>query len=237
MPLDGATMSNASGVVGMRVVLADDSLLVRDGLSRILREQGVTILGHARSAVEAVAEVRRSRPDVVILDVRMPPSYTNEGILAAESIRRDIPSVGILVLAQDAERAHVERLLGSTERGIGYLLKDRVTDWEQLAEALERVAGGGTAVDPLVVEMLLRARTNPSSSKLRDLSDRERTVLALMAEGLTNRGIAERMTVGVRTVESHVQAVFAKLSLKPDDLEHRRVAAVLEYLRARADGA
>src|SRR5581483_6520417 len=206
-------------VRGIRVVLADDSLLIRDGLARILREQGVQIVGQAASQVEAVAEVRRTRPDVVILDMRMPPSYTNEGILAAESIRRDVPQTGILVLAQDAERADVERLLGQTQRGIGYLLKDRVTHWGELAAALARVASGGTAVDPIVVEMLLRARTSSAQTRLNDLTDRELTVLALMAEGLTNRGIAERMTVGVRTVESHVQSVFSKLALRPDDLE------------------
>lgn len=223
-----------SEVSGLRVVLADDSLLVRDGLARILREQGVPIAALARSGVEAVTEVRRTRPDVVILDVRMPPSYTTEGILAAESIRRDVPQTGILVLAQDAERAHVERLLGRTGRGIGYLLKDRVTQWNQLAEALVRVARGGTAIDPAVVELLLDVRSRPTADRVSQLTDRERTVLALMAEGLTNRGIAERMTVGVRTVESHVQAVFTKLALKPDDTEHRRVAAVLEYLRVDA---
>ncbi len=221
-------------VTGLRIVLADDSLLVRDGLARILREQGANVVGLARSEPEAVAEARRQRPDVIILDVRMPPSYTNEGILAAEAIRRDVPSTAILVLAQSAERAHVERLLGRNQRGIGYLLKDRVADWQQLAEALGRVAAGGTAVDPAVVELLLRARTNPSASLLGELTDRERTVLALMAEGLANRGIAERMMVGVRTVESHVQAVFLKLGLKQDDIEHRRVVAVLEYLRASA---
>jgi len=133
MAVDSAT--------GLRIVLADDSLLVRDGLARILRERGVDIVAQARSGVEAIAEVRRSRPDVVLLDVRMPPSYTNEGILAAEAIRRDVPSTGILVLSQDAERAHVERLLGQTQRGIGYLLKDRVTNWSELADALVRVAG------------------------------------------------------------------------------------------------
>jgi serine/threonine-protein kinase len=220
-------------VRGIRVVLADDSLLVRDGLARILREQGVQIVGQAASSAEAVAEVRRTRPDVVILDMRMPPSYTNEGILAAESIRRDAPQTGILMLAQNAERADVERLLGQTQRGIGYLLKDRVTQWGELATALARVASGGTAVDPIVVEMLLHVPVNSAQTRLGDLTDRELTVLALMAEGLTNRGIAERMTVGVRTVESHVQSVFAKLDLRPDDLEHRRVVAVLEYLRAR----
>lgn len=224
-------------VTGLRVVLVDDSLLLRDGLARMLREQGVDVVAQAGNADEAIAAVRRTRPDVVILDVRMPPSHTNEGIVAAEAIRRDIPATGILVLAQEAERAHVERLLGRNERGIGYLLKDRVADWNQLADALVRVARGDTAIDPSVVQMLLKSRTYPSDSRLVELTDRERTVLALMAEGLTNRAIAERMTVGVRTVESHVQAVFAKLALKPDDLEHRRVMAVLEYLRARESAA
>jgi serine/threonine-protein kinase len=221
-----------SRIAGLRVVLADDSLLVRDGLARILRAKGVTIVGEARTNMEAVTEVRRTRPDVVVLDVRMPPSYTDEGILAAISIRRDVPSTGILVLAQDVVPAHVERLLCESSRGTGYLLKDRVTDWDQIEEALERVAAGGTALDPLVVDQLIDARKHPSGSRLAGLTDRERVVLVLMAEGLTNRGIAKRMLVGVRTVESHVQAVFQKLGLEPDELEQRRVLAVLEYVRS-----
>ncbi len=222
---------------GLRVVLADDSLLVRDGLARILQEQRVQVVGLARTGTEAVVEVRRTRPDVVLLDVRMPPSYTNEGVLAAEAIRHHAPDVGILVLAQDVERTHVEHLLGRTQRGIGYLLKDRVTNWDELRSALVRVAAGGTAIDPVVVELLMRTRLNPPGSRLTGLTERERTVLALMAQGLTNRGIAERMTVGVRTVESHVASVFAKLALKSDDAEHRRVMAVLEYLRLRTEAS
>ncbi len=221
--------------VGLRVVLADDSLLVRDGLVRILRERGVDVVGLAGTDVEAVALVRSRRPDVVLLDVRMPPSYTNEGILAAEAIRRNLPDVGILMLAQDAEREHVQRLLDNIHQGIGYILKDRVTDWRQLAEALVRVANGGTALDPTIVDMLMRARSVPSAGPLAALSDREHAVLALIAEGLTNRGIANRMQVSIRTVESHVNAVFTKLGLAPDDLEHRRVVAVLAYLGLRRD--
>jgi serine/threonine-protein kinase len=221
---------------GLRVVLADDSMLIRDGLQRLLHEHGVETVGLASSGTEALIAVRRSRPDIVVLDVRMPPSYTNEGVLAAEAIRHDAPGVGILVLAQNAERTHVERLLRTTQRGIGYLLKNRVAHWDELADALCRIAAGGTAIDPTVVDMLTRARALGPNSSLDELSDRERTVLALMAEGLSNRAVAARMNVGVRTVETHVAAVFAKLDLEERDSGNRRVMAVLEYLRVR-DGS
>jgi DNA-binding NarL/FixJ family response regulator len=223
---------SAPSIAGLRVVLVDDSLLVRDGLARILTEQKVQVLGTARSGTEALLVVQRHRPDVVVLDIRMPPSFTNEGVIAAEAIRRAVPEVGILVLAQDAERVHVGRLLGRTQRSIGYLLKDRLADWDQLSDALARIAAGGTVVDPVVVELLMRASSGRSENELGTLTDRERTVLALMAEGLANRGIAERMNVSVRTVEGHVASVFDKLGLKEGDSENRRVMAVLEYLRA-----
>jgi DNA-binding NarL/FixJ family response regulator len=223
---------SAPSIAGLRVVLVDDSLLVRDGLARILTEQKVQVLGTARSGTEALLAVQRHRPDVVVLDIRMPPSFTNEGVIAAEAIRRAVPEVGILVLAQDAERVHVGRLLGRTQRSIGYLLKDRLADWDQLSDALARIAAGGTVVDPVVVELLMRASSGRSENELGTLTDRERTVLALMAEGLANRGIAERMNVSVRTVEGHVASVFDKLGLKEGDSENRRVMAVLEYLRA-----
>lgn len=223
---------SAPSIAGLRVVLVDDSLLVRDGLARILTEQKVQVLGTARSGTEALLVVQRHRPDIVVLDIRMPPSFTNEGVIAAEAIRRAVPEVGILVLAQDAERVHVGRLLGRTQRSIGYLLKDRLADWDQLSDALARIAAGGTVVDPVVVELLMRASSGRSENELGTLTDRERTVLALMAEGLANRGIAERMNVSVRTVEGHVASVFDKLGLKEGDSENRRVMAVLEYLRA-----
>jgi len=223
---------SAASIAGLRVVLVDDSLLVRDGLARILTEQRVKVLGVARTGTEALVEVTRHRPDVVILDIRMPPSFTNEGVLAAEAIRRTVPGVGILVLAQDAERAHVGRLLGRTQRAIGYLLKDRLADWSQLSDALARITAGGTVVDPVVVELLMRSSSDEPENELGRLTNRERTVLALMAEGLANRGIAERMNVSVRTVEGHVATVFEKLGLKEHDSENRRVMAVLEYLRA-----
>jgi DNA-binding NarL/FixJ family response regulator len=189
-------------------------------------------VGLARSGTEALIEVQRHRPDVVVLDIRMPPSFTNEGVLAAEAIRRAVPRVGILVLAQHAERAHVARLLGRSQRAIGYLLKDRLADWTQFSDALARIAEGGTAIDPVVVELLMRTSAGESEHELATLSNRERTVLALMAEGLTNRGIADRMSLSVRTVEGHVASVLDKLGLKDDDGENRRVMAVLEYLRA-----
>jgi DNA-binding NarL/FixJ family response regulator len=229
---------SAAPVAGLRVVLVDDSLLVRDGLARILSEQGARVVGVARSGTEALVEVQRHRPDVVVLDIRMPPSFTNEGVLAAEAIRRAVPSVGILVLAQSAERAHVGRLLGHSQRAIGYLLKDRLSDWAQLSDAIARIAAGGAAIDPTVVELLLRSRAGePEHDELGTLTDREGTVLALMAEGLTNRGIAVRTNVSVRTIEGHVASVLDKLGLKEDASENRRVMAVLEYLRAvPADG-
>jgi serine/threonine-protein kinase len=228
-------MSAATPTSALRVVLVDDSLLIRDGLARVLEAHGVEVAGQARDGTEALSLLAATRADVVVLDMRMPPSYTNEGVVTAEAVRRDHPRIGILVLAQTAEFTHVDRLLSRTQRGIGYLLKDRVADWSELSSALGRVAAGGTVLDPSVVEMwLLHKDSGNGGDPLAALTDRERVVLALMAEGLTNPAIAERLVVSGRTVESHVKAVFTKLGLEPHASEHRRVLAVLKYLRAGA---
>jgi DNA-binding NarL/FixJ family response regulator len=217
----------------MRVTLVDDSIIMRDGLAHVLTSHGAVITGLARDGTEALLAVARHRPDIVVLDMRMPPSHTDEGLLTAESIRRNHPHVGILLLAQDADSAHVERLLNQTQRGIGYLLKDRVADWTQFVDAIKRVAGGGAAVDPEIVELMLRRRTvGVGDDTLAALTPRERTVLTLMAEGLNNLGIADRLSVSPRTIETHVKAVFDKLGLQLRPGEDRRIRAVTAYLRA-----
>ena len=212
--------------------MVDDNQYMRKMVRNLLVNCGVKDIYEASDGIAALDTIRTVGPDVVVLDIRMPPSFTNEGVLAAEAIRRAVPRVGILVLAQHAERAHVARLLGRSQRAIGYLLKDRLADWTQFSDALARIAEGGTAIDPVVVELLMRTSAGESEHELATLSNRERTVLALMAEGLTNRGIADRMSLSVRTVEGHVASVLDKLGLKDDDGENRRVMAVLEYLRA-----
>lgn len=228
------TEAEAPSIRGLRVALVDDSLFIREGLTRVLELCGASVVAQAPEPVAGMVELERVRPDAVILDVRMPPSHTNEGILAAELIRNRHPSIGILVLAQDAEMRHVRRLLDRHQRGIGYMLKDRVTDQQELVAALQRIVAGGTAVDPLVVDLLMRSRRrHGDSDALAELTDRELTVLAMMAEGLSNAGIADRLSLGPRTVETHVKSVFGKLALAPNTVEHRRVRAVVEYLQAR----
>ena len=213
----------------LTVVVADDSVLLREGLVRLLTENGhdvVAAVGDGPSLVEAI---ERHRPDLSIVDVRMPPSHTDEGLRAAVEARRRVPGTPVLVLSQDVEVSYADDLLADEAGAIGYLLKDRVTAIADFLDSVERVASGGTVLDREVVAQLLvrRRRDDP----LRNLTDREREVLALMAEGSSNTNIARTLTVSDGTVEKHVGNIFAKLMLPPDDGQHRRVLAVLAYLR------
>jgi len=216
----------------MRVVVADDAVLLREGLARLLRESGFEVVGLAADGEELLALVGESRPDVAIVDIRMPPSHTDEGLQAAKAIRQSHPDVGILVLSQHVHTRYAIELLSGGTDGVGYMLKERVSDLGELASSVRRIGEGGSVVDPAVVEQLVgRRRQGPDP--LTDLTDREREVLALMAEGRSNRAIAERLFVTEHTVEKHVKNIFAtlRLPLSPDD--HRRVLAVVTYLNAQ----
>ena len=214
----------------MRVVIAEDSVLLREGTVRLLEEAGIEVVGRAGDAEELMRKVRAHKPDVAIVDIRMPPDYGSEGLQAAADIRRELPSTGVLILSQYVEEYYVTQLMSTGTEGVGYLLKDRVADVERFVDAVHRVAEGGSVLDPQVVaEMLGRRRP---SGPLDTLTDRERDVLAAMAEGLTNREIAGRIYVSERAVERHVTAIFEKLGLSAADGGHRRVLAVLAYLDA-----
>jgi DNA-binding NarL/FixJ family response regulator len=214
----------------MRLILAEDSVLLREGLSRLLIEAGFEVVATAGDAEEAVRLVDRCKPDVAVLDIRMPPTHTDDGLRAAQEIRQTHPGVGILVLSQYVETSYAVRLMIEGTEGICYMLKDRVSDVVELADAVRRVGSGGCVVDPLVVSRLL-GRKRPEQA-LDRLSEREREVLALMAEGRSNHSIAERLFMSEKTVESHVRSIFTKLDLIPSGDDHRRVLAVLRYLRA-----
>jgi DNA-binding NarL/FixJ family response regulator len=213
----------------VRVVLADDASLFREALASALRAAGHEVVGEAGDAAELVELVRTAGPDVVILDVRMPPTRTTEGLDAAVEIRQVFPAVGILILSQDVQTQHVIRLLRDSPEGIGYLLKDRVSRLADFFEALERVRAGGFVVDPEVVSMLFGRRRPPGP--LEELTPRERDVLREMAEGRSNVAIAERLGLAERTVEANVRVILSKLGLEPDAGQHRRVLAVLAWLR------
>lgn len=213
----------------MRVGLADDSLLFREGLSRLISEMGFDVAFQAASVPDLERGVADHPTDVVIVDVRMPPTFTNEGIVAARNLRASHPTLGVLVLSQYVEGSQAERLLAECRRGVGYLLKDRVVDLEALADAIRRVAGGGAVIDPEVVQRLLATRSD--DDPLRELTAREREVLNLMAEGHSNAAIGERLFIGQKTVETHIGTIFSKLGLFPDAAIDRRVQAVLTYLR------
>jgi DNA-binding NarL/FixJ family response regulator len=214
----------------MRVVIAEDSVLLREGLARLLGENEIEVVGQAGDGEDLLRKVRAHRPDVAIVDVRMPPDHTDEGLRAARQIRDELPATGVLVLSQDVEEAYARELLAKDAAGLGYLLKDRVADVEGFVEAVRRVAGGGSALDPQVVSTMLGRADG--SDPLEGLTEREREVLALMAEGRSNAAVAERMVVTERAVEKHVTSIFAKLDLPPTPDDHRRVLAVLRFLDA-----
>lgn len=214
----------------MRIVVADDDLLTRQGIVHLLEEAGIDVVAEAEDADSLLRHVRLARPDAVIVDIRMPPTHTDEGLAAAQTIRSDHPEVGVLVLSQYIEPSYAMRLLQDHPERVGYLLKERVFDAALLVDALRRLTDGETVIDPTIVSRLVgrRRRVDP----LADLTEREREVLGLVAEGLSNRAIASRLFVTERTVEAHVTQIFQKLRLDADPESHRRVLAVLAYLRA-----
>ena len=212
----------------MRVILADDSMILREGLARLLDEAGFDVVGLAADGDQLLALVDTHRPDVAIVDIRMPPTHTDEGLRAARAIRERWPEVGILVLSQFARPSYAFELLEAGTEGVGYMLKDRVSDLETLADGVRRVAAGGSVLDPSVVGQLVgRPRRD---DPLEELTEREREVLALMAEGRTNRAIAEELVITEHTVEKHVTSVMGKLRIPASADDHRRVLAVLTFL-------
>ena len=210
----------------MRIVIAEDSVLLREGLTRLLAEAGHEVAAAAGDPEEFLRAVEAHQPDAVVVDVRMPPTFTDEGLRAALVVRSNWPDVGVLVLSQYVEERYASELLSERAHGVGYLLKDRVADLADFLDALERVAAGGSALDPEVVGQLLARSRHP----LAQLTAREREVLALMAEGRSNAAIAGAMVVGEGAVEKHINSIFAKLGLPRADRDHRRVLAVLHYL-------
>ena len=213
----------------MRVVIADDSLLLREGVSRLLVEAGFDVVGQASDASELLREVAEKQPDVAIVDIRMPPTHTDEGLQAARQLRSRYPELGVIVLSQYVRPSYAFELLADDARGVGYLLKDRVSDVHDLSDAVERVGKGGSVLDPTVVAQLV-GRRRQGHDPIDDLSEREREVLALMAEGRSNRAIADRLVITERTVEKHVRSILAKLRIPESQEDHRRVLAVLAYL-------
>jgi len=217
-------------MTAVRVILAEDDVLLREGLASLLGRSGFEVVGQAGDGSQLLGLVRDKAPDLVVVDIRMPPTHTSEGLEAARAIRQELPEIGILVLSAHAEVEHAMELLASG-RGIGYLLKSRVTDVEEFIDTLERIAKGGSVVDPALVQELVTARRR--DDPLAVLSAREHEVLALMAEGRSNAGIARRLWVTEGTVEKHVRSILAKLSLPETDDDHRRVLAVVTFLEAR----
>jgi DNA-binding NarL/FixJ family response regulator len=214
----------------MRVVVADDSVLLREGVVRLLTENGFDVVGQAGDAEDLIRKVRAHKPDVAVVDIRMPPTNTDDGLRAALEIRAELPDTGVLVLSQYVEEGYALDLVGESAGGVGYLLKDRVADVERFVDSVRRVADGGSALDPEVVSQLVgRARRD---DPLDELTPREREVLELMAEGRSNNAIAAIMVVTERAVEKHVTSIFGKLGLAPAPEDHRRVLAVLAFLRA-----
>jgi len=212
----------------VRVTVADDSALFRAGLIRLLEEAGITVAAEAADGVELLNLIAADKPDVVIVDIRMPPTLTDEGLTAAREIHRRWPDVGVLVLSTYVDTAFATELITRTQRSVGYLLKDRVQDTDELVDALGRLQKGGSVVDPEVVARLIGRRR--TQSPIEQLSEREREILELMAQGRSNQAISARLYLSERTVESHVGTIFAKLGLEPTADDHRRVMAVLLYL-------
>jgi DNA-binding NarL/FixJ family response regulator len=224
-PADRQASSGGSAV--LRVIVAEDDALLREGIASLLEQAGHEVVGRAGDARELMLKVRSYDPDVAIVDVRMPPNLTDDGLRAAAEIRRSHPSVAVLVLSQHLEPAYMLELVGDDASGVGYLLKDRVRDVAQFVDAVRRVAAGGTAFDPAVVNSLVGGRRG---SLLDELSERERDVLSLLAEGRSNRAIAKQLYLSPRAVERHIQAIFAKLRLPDSEDDNRRVLAVLALL-------
>jgi serine/threonine-protein kinase len=218
----------------VRVAVADDAVLFREGLSRLLVDAGFDVVGQAANADELLTVIRGAPsdrlPDVAIVDIRMPPSHTTEGLVAAKIIRAEHPEIGVLVLSQYIETEHAIDLLGDGSGGTGYLLKDRVSDLEEFRDAVRRVGEGGSAIDPEVIAQLVHRRRAVDS--MADLTDREREVLSLMAEGCSNRAIGARLSLSEKTVEAHVRGIFTKLGLMPAPDDNRRVLAVVAFLRS-----
>jgi DNA-binding NarL/FixJ family response regulator len=213
----------------VQVVIADDSVLLREGIVRLLQEAGLEVVAQAGDAEDLLRKVRAHKPDLALVDVRMPPTHTDEGLRAAREIRAELPNVSVLVLSQDVEEANITELFADNAEGLGYLLKDRIADVDGFVEAVKRVADGGSAVDPEVVSQLLGRRR--ADDPLEALTPREREVLELMAEGRSNSGIAEQLVITDRAVEKHVGSIFSKLNLASAPEDHRRVLAVLSFLK------
>ena len=214
----------------MRAVVADDDYLLREGLVRLLAEQGIEVVAQAGDAGDLLRRVAGHKPDVAVIDIRMPPTNTDDGLRAAIEIRERAPGTGVLLLSQYVEVETAMRLLAEDARGVGYLLKDRVSDVSAFADAVRRVAGGGSALDPEIVRRLMTGTR--SRSAVEELTAREREVLALMAEGRSNLGVAQRLVITERAVQKHVSSIFLKLGLPPAPEDHRRVLAVLMQLGA-----
>jgi DNA-binding NarL/FixJ family response regulator len=212
----------------VRIVIADDAVLLREGAARLLEDAGFEVVGQAGDADDLMRKVRAHKPDVAVIDVRMPPDNSDDGLRAALAIRQELPDVGILLLSQYVEDRYIGELLAGGTEGVGYLLKDRVGEVERFTEAVQRIGRGGSVLDPEVVAQMVGRREEPLS----ELTDREREVFALMAEGYSNRAIAETIFVSERAVERHVTSIFSKLDLEATGQEHRRVLAVLRYLQA-----
>ncbi len=214
----------------MRAVIAEDSVLLREGVARVLVDAGIEVAGVCETADDLLLEVRKQTPDIAIVDIRLPPTHSDEGMQAALEIRAHYPSVGVLVLSQYVEVGLAMKLLAESAEGAGYLLKDRISDVKEFVGAVERVASGGSAIDPIIVSTLLsKQRTD---DPLGGLTPRERDVLELMVEGRSNQGIADRLVIAVRSVEKYVSSIFDKLGLPSGATESRRVLAVLLYLRS-----
>jgi len=214
----------------VRVVLGEDSVLLREGVARLLEDAGMEVVGQAGDFDDLMRKVRAHKPDVALVDIRMPPTHTDEGLRAAHAIRQELPDTGVLVLSQYVEEGYAMDLLAESAEGVGYLLKDRVADVERFIDAVRRVADGGSALDPEVVSQMLGRRRG--EDPLAELTPREREVLGLMAEGRSNSAIAQELVVTERAVEKHVTGIFSKLDLGATPEDHRRVLAVLTYLKA-----
>jgi DNA-binding NarL/FixJ family response regulator len=214
----------------MRIVLGEDSVLLREGIARLLGEAGFEVVAQAGDAEDLLRKVRAHKPDVAIIDIRMPPTHTDEGLRAALMVRRELPNTAVLVLSSYVQEDYAVELLGDSAEGVGYLLKDRVADVDRFIDAIRRVAAGGSALDPEVVSQMLGRRR--AAGPLSEVTPREREVLALMAEGRSNHAIAAELVISDRAVEKHVTGIFAKLNLAATADDHRRVLAVRAFLNA-----